>query len=63
MIPSNVFSSVRNSRMQIPLHERWNLADMPESYCWSSASYYETNKNDFGFLTNLNEAFDLNFAL
>ena len=46
-----------------PLHERWNLADRPENYYWSSASYYVTNKDDFGFLTILMKRFDLNFAL
>ena len=40
-----------------PLQEKWNLADRPENYHWSSAKYYETGKDDFGFLTNFNEAF------
>ena len=40
-----------------PLNERWNLADRPENYYWSSANFYETNKDDFGLLTNFNEMF------
>jgi len=35
-----------------PLHERWNLADCPESYPWSSANFYETGGDKFGFLTH-----------
>ena len=40
-----------------PLHERWNLADRPESYFWSSAKFYETGQDDFGFLTHYLERF------
>ena len=35
-----------------PLHERWNLADRPENYYWSSAKFYEDETNDFGILTH-----------
>jgi putative transposase len=35
-----------------PLHEKWKLADRPENYYWSSAKFYETGKDDFGFLVN-----------
>ena len=40
-----------------PLHERWNLADRPENYYWSSAKFYETGIDDFGFLTHFMERF------
>lgn len=30
-----------------PLHERWQLADCPEKYRWSSAQFYE--KGELGF--------------
>ena len=40
-----------------PLHERWNLTDKPESYRWSSASFYENNQDEFGILTHCKEVF------
>ena len=40
-----------------PLHERWNLADRPENYRWSSAVYYETGADEFGFLTHYLDRF------
>jgi len=40
-----------------PLHERWNLAEKPELYPWSSAKFYETGIDDFGFLTHYKERF------
>ncbi len=35
-----------------PLNERWNLSDRPEDYKWSSAKFYETGQDDFGFITH-----------
>lgn len=35
-----------------PLAERWNLALRPEDYKWSSARFYETGEDEFGFLTH-----------
>jgi putative transposase len=35
-----------------PLQEYWNLTDMPENYKWSSAKFYETGIDEFGFLTH-----------
>jgi putative transposase len=35
-----------------PLHEKWNLAKRPEDYYWSSAKFYETGIDDFGFITH-----------
>ncbi|MBU0696202.1 MAG: transposase [Bacteroidetes bacterium] len=40
-----------------PLQEKWNLAETPESYKWSSAKFYEIGKDDFNFLTNIAEIF------
>ena len=40
-----------------PLHERWQLANRPEDYHWSSARFYETGQNDFGFLTHYRSRF------
>jgi hypothetical protein len=40
-----------------PLHERWNLAERPENYKWSSGEFYETGKNEFDFLTHYMERF------
>lgn len=40
-----------------PLHERWKLADRPEKYRWSSAKFYETGKDDFGFITHYADRF------
>ena len=40
-----------------PLQERWNLAKSPEDYLWSSAKFYETGQDDFGFLIHYMERF------
>jgi putative transposase len=40
-----------------PLHERWNLADRPENYPWSSAHFYEFGIDQFGFLTHFMDRF------
>ena len=40
-----------------PLNERWNLVDAPENYYWSSAKFYETGIDDFGFLTHYMDRF------
>jgi putative transposase len=41
-----------------PLQERWNLAVRPENYKWSSASFYETGVDPFGFLTHYTDYYD-----
>jgi REP element-mobilizing transposase RayT len=33
-----------------PLQPKWNLASVPEEYYFSSASFYETGEDKFGFL-------------
>ena len=40
-----------------PLQEKWNLADKPEEYYWSSARFYETGNDDFKFLTHYMDYF------
>lgn len=40
-----------------PLQEKWNLAETPEDYIWSSASYYETGIDKFGFLSPISDLF------
>jgi REP element-mobilizing transposase RayT len=40
-----------------PLQEHWNLAQYPEDYIWSSAKFYETGADDFGFLTHYMDRF------
>jgi REP element-mobilizing transposase RayT len=38
-----------------PLQPHWNLADLPERYFWSSASFYIDGKNSFDFITHYKE--------
>ncbi len=40
-----------------PLQERWNLASTPENYHWSSAKFYESGIDEFGFMTHYGERF------
>lgn len=40
-----------------PLQEKWNLAETPESYQWSSAKFYEKGIDEFNFLTHISTAF------
>lgn len=41
-----------------PLQPQWNLVTRPEDYNWSSAYFYETNLDKFGFLIHVKEAFE-----
>lgn len=36
-----------------PMRGKWYLAERPEQYFYSSANYYLTGKDDFGFLTHI----------
>lgn len=38
-----------------PLNKGWNLSESPETYKWSSANFYETGNDDFGFITHFSE--------
>lgn len=40
-----------------PINNKWNLAESPEKYKWSSAEFYETGNNNFGIITNFDERF------
>lgn len=40
-----------------PLSERWQLCDDPVKYYYSSAKFYESGIDDFGFLTHIMEVF------
>jgi putative transposase len=35
-----------------PIHERWRLSAVPEDYEYSSALFYETGVDNWGFLTH-----------
>ncbi|HWD90331.1 MAG TPA: hypothetical protein VG367_19525 [Mucilaginibacter sp.] len=35
-----------------PLQQKWQLADLPENYKYSSARFYETGEDEFGLLTH-----------
>jgi putative transposase len=35
-----------------PLQEKWNLAERPEDYKWSSATFYLSGKDEFNLLTH-----------
>lgn len=36
-----------------PCTDKWQLTEEPKDYCFSSARFYETGKDDFGFITSL----------
>jgi putative transposase len=38
-----------------PIQEKWQLADVPENYRWSSASFYLSGIDEFGILTHYEE--------
>lgn len=38
-----------------PLQDKWKLVDSPADYKYSSAYFYENEKDDFGILTHINE--------
>lgn len=40
---------------QNPVNVKWQLADLPEDYYYSSARYYLRNQDDFQFLTHYRE--------
>lgn len=40
-----------------PLQPQWNQAEFPEDYHWSSAKFYTTGEDEFGFLTHYGERF------
>ena len=40
-----------------PLQDHWQLCKLPEEYRFSSASFYEYNKDEFGILTHYMDGF------
>jgi REP element-mobilizing transposase RayT len=38
-----------------PVQPKWKLACLPENYCFSSAMFYKTGIDEFGFLTHFRE--------
>ena len=40
-----------------PLQPKWNLAQYPASYPWSSANFYENKCHEFEFLTHYRDRF------
>ena len=40
-----------------PLQENWQLCTSPEEYRFSSASFYENEKDEFGILTHYMDVF------
>ena len=40
-----------------PLQEHWQLCKLPEEYRFSSASFYENGKDEFGILTHYMDVF------
>jgi len=38
-----------------PVAEKWALCKLPEEYRWSSARFYLTGIDEFGFLTHYRE--------
>ncbi|PIQ21498.1 MAG: transposase [Cytophagales bacterium CG18_big_fil_WC_8_21_14_2_50_42_9] len=50
-----VFDQKLNYIHQNPVQEKWQLADLPENYYYSSARYYLLNQDDWGFMTHYAE--------
>ncbi|HSZ85443.1 MAG TPA: hypothetical protein VK787_05395 [Puia sp.] len=46
-----------NTFITIQLAEHWQLTDSPVKYLYSSAKYYETEIDGFGFLNHLMDVF------
>jgi REP element-mobilizing transposase RayT len=38
-----------------PCQPHWKLSPLPEDYSWSSATFYQTGKKNFSFLTHYKE--------
>ena len=52
-----VFEQKLNYIHNNPLQERWNLVENAADYNYSSAKYYDTGIDDFGFLNHYGELF------
>jgi putative transposase len=52
---ADVFIQKMNYLHYNPTVEKWNLADLPENYKYSSAKFYLEGIDEFGFLTHWQE--------
>ncbi len=50
-----VFMEKLNYIHRNPVQEKWKLSSMPEDYSYSTAKFYETGKDNWGFLTHIND--------
>ena len=48
-----VFTQKLNYIHANPIQSKWNLADQPQDYLYSSAAFYMVNDNRFSFLTDM----------
>ena len=51
LLSEEIFRQKLNYIHNNPLQSKWNLAEKPEDYYYSSAAFYEKQANDFDFLT------------
>jgi len=47
-----VFMQKLNYIHNNPLQQKWQLADLPQNYRYSSAKFYETGEDEFGLVTH-----------
>ena len=55
LFTEEVFLQKLNYIHNNPVQQKWKLAQLPEEYNFSSAKFYETGIDDFGFLTHYQE--------
>ena len=55
LFTKEVFLQKLNYIHNNPVQQKWKLAQLPEEYNFSSAKFYETGIDDFGFLTHYQE--------
>jgi REP element-mobilizing transposase RayT len=48
-----VFMEKLNYIHRNPVHEKWSLCKYPEDYKYSTAQFYQTGKDNWGFLTHI----------
>ena len=48
-----VFMEKLNYIHRNPVHEKWNLCKYPKDYKYSTAQFYQTGKDNWGFLTHI----------
>ena len=55
MSTEQIFLQKLNYIHSNPVHSKWNLAEVPEKYHWSSAKFYEHGINEFGIVSDYRE--------